>query len=312
MTKQTQELLGLTNCFDRFVVADASPLGARPASWARAEEIEQRLSFDKFELAVVFLGDDYAPLLTRLGIPHRVFVRESPFGILASATYEIGHARTWGPEERLNAWTSLGLAPTLTRTRLEPPREALQCVSRRLSRTGVEDFVALHPFGRTEDQWWSLSAIPDFATTLRSRLGLATVVVGGGWQERRAMAGLPQPAPYLNLIGQLSLTELCALMELSRAVVSTDSGPLHIAGTMGRPGVGLFRASRSEHAHRYETIRPVIAPSEPDCQEACAWDGCAFRPCIQMNSISPDEVATALELQLTAPATEAPGSRPSR
>ena len=52
----------------------------------------------------------------------------------------------------------------------------------------------------------------------------------------------------VDLAESLNLDELIALLGLSDCVISMDSGPYHLAGAMGRPGVGLFRASRPEHA----------------------------------------------------------------
>jgi len=43
-----------------------------------------------------------------------------------------------------------------------------------------------------------------------------------------------------NAAGRLSLGELLALLDESACVVSNDSGPMHMAVTLGRPTVGLF------------------------------------------------------------------------
>ena len=44
-------------------------------------------------------------------------------------------------------------------------------------------------------------------------------------------------------------------------MVTTDSAPLHIAGSLGRPAVGLFRAIRPGLSSIYPTVHAVF------------WDG---------------------------------------
>ena len=44
----------------------------------------------------------------------------------------------------------------------------------------------------------------------------------------------------IDLAGELSLGELCALLEGAEAVVTNDSGPMHLAAALGAPTLGLF------------------------------------------------------------------------
>jgi SAM-dependent methyltransferase len=101
-----------------------------------------------------------------------------------------------------------------------------------------------------------------------------------------------------RLVGRLTLEEMAALLSLCSCVVSTDSGPFHIAGVLGRPGIGLFRASRPEHARRYPSISPVVAPDLADCRRSCSWDRCRWSPCRQMSAILPETVLEAVQARL--------------
>jgi ADP-heptose:LPS heptosyltransferase len=76
-------------------------------------------------------------------------------------------------------------------------------------------------------------------------------------------------------------------------VVSTDSGPYHVAGALGRPLVGLFRHRRPEHADKYAQARVVFGGYQA-CASECEWDRCAVAECRQMSRISADEVARAV------------------
>lgn len=296
VTDTTRTVLSAVGIADRFLMATGAPLRLRPSARRAARDLEARLSAEAFDLALVLLGDDYAPMLTRAGIRHRVFVAESAFASLGSATYAIGHARTWGPEERLGAWRALGLDPGHPAAVVRPSSEAEVTMRGRL-RGRPRPWVVLHALGRTADQRWPLAAAVAAARLIREGEGGTSILVG---TPVATTSGVPTGADVLDLIGALRLDELIALLAAADCVVSTDSGPYHLAGAMARPGVGLFRASRPEHAARYPTMAAVVAPARPECREACAWDRCAFSPCRQMSAIAPEAVAEAARSVLRA------------
>jgi len=70
------------------------------------------------------------------------------------------------------------------------------------------------------------------------------VVLIGSAHERAYTAGVGTEARdggrLLDLCGELTMGELCALLEGARAVVSNDSGPMHLAAALGAPTLGLF------------------------------------------------------------------------
>jgi ADP-heptose:LPS heptosyltransferase len=285
VTPRSRSVLVGADALDRFVLCDGAPLRARPSARRANGDLRARLAGEGFDLAVIFLGDDYAPMLTRLGIPHRVFVAETAFGALATATYSIGSARTWGPRERLDAWRALGLEPADSRPSLRADPAATSAVTERL-RAEMRPWITVHPFGSTTAQWWPLASAEAAARALRERFGGTVFLLGGpsgGWSSRE----------MVDLVGKLTLDELIALIGQSDYVISTDSGPYHLAGALGRPGLGLFRASRPEHAGRYPTVASVIAPDNAECRGACRWDRCAFSPCRQMGALAPETVVAA-------------------
>src|SRR4051794_5303631 len=108
---------------------------------------------------------------------------------------------------------------------------------------------------------------------------LRTVVVGGPETTGR----LPDAgdAPATDVTGRLIIPELVAVIEGAARVITTDSGPFHIAGALGRPLVGMFRGSRPEHAARYPGAA-VAFGRDPACESQCAWDRCRSTPCRQM------------------------------
>ncbi len=292
-----RSILMMAGCLDRYIVCDGAPLQLRPSGRREARRVESEVRSGGFDVAVIFLGDDYAPMLTRAGVPHRVLVAGGIYGRLATTTYTID-PRTWGPAERLAAWRALGLEPGLPEVKLSASTRVRESLSAHVDRPPGRGRVVLHAFGSSPDQWWPSSFVRDFVHQAESRLGLECLVIGAG---SAAAAAFPGAAGPFRLINRLSLEQLVALLETSSLVVSTDSGPLHLAGVLGRPGVGLFRASRPEHAWRYPSIRPLVGRALAECEDRCAWDRCRYSPCRQMSTIEPQVVISEAETLIHSP-----------
>lgn len=294
VTAKTRSLLAMAGCLDRFIICDTSPLTLRPAGRLALADAANLVFAGQFDLAVIFLGDDFAPLITRAQIPHRVFVAGNAYAPLATALYDIGDSRSWGPDERLHAWRVLGLEPQRRTVTLQPPPDAIAKMVERVQAEPDGRWMVVHPFGRTPDQRWPLGAVREFMRLAEDELGLQSVIVG----ENPAAAALATSDARFRLVGRLTLEELAALLSMCSCVVTTDSGPFHITGVLGRPGIGLFRASRPEHAHRYSCISPVVAPDVGVCQGHCLWTKCRWSPCRQMSSILPETVLHAVQAKL--------------
>jgi heptosyltransferase-2 len=77
---------------------------------------------------------------------------------------------------------------------------------------------------------------------LSGKLRLPAVIVGSAG-DRPAAQGLQG----VNLVGRTSLDEAIVLIAGAHAVVSNDSGLMHVAAALGRPQVAIFGSSSPEH-----------------------------------------------------------------
>ncbi|MBI5739184.1 MAG: lipopolysaccharide heptosyltransferase I [Nitrospirae bacterium] len=115
-------------------------------------------------------------------------------------------------------------------------------------------YVVLFPSARWDTKRWPAE---NFASLL-NKIGLPGVLAGSKG-DRELAEGIinriqhtndPHFSPIklrgdggvtpLNLCGKTTLKELVALIEGARAVVSNDSGPMHIAAALNRPVIALF------------------------------------------------------------------------
>jgi ADP-heptose:LPS heptosyltransferase len=89
----------------------------------------------------------------------------------------------------------------------------------------------------------------------------------------RPCAPIPNAVDWTN---QLDISETAALLELAAVFVGVDSGPLHIAGALGVPAVGLF-GPISGHLRLHPRSRTTIVSSNAPCL------GCHHKPTGQLH-----------------------------
>lgn len=106
--------------------------------------------------------------------------------------------------------------------------------------------VVLNPNagGLSLERRWPRERFAELARALVEQDGTPVVLVGSP-AEREYVAGLAaelrlERGWLVNLAGELSIAELCALLARAGALVSNDSGPMHIGAALGTPTLGLF------------------------------------------------------------------------
>ncbi len=93
-------------------------------------------------------------------------------------------------------------------------------------------FVLASPLAGWKSKQWPLAHYRDLAVLLRDQLGL-TLVLDGPPGADFSEAAVAQPH-YSSLRGLIHATRRAA------AVIGVDSGPLHLAAALGKPGLALF------------------------------------------------------------------------
>jgi heptosyltransferase II len=101
----------------------------------------------------------------------------------------------------------------------------------------------------------------------------------------------------VNLVGKTSLIDLLAVYGASTAVVTHDSGPLHLALLAGARTIGLFGPTiPQEKIIRNDLVRTIWGGEKLPCRPC--YDGKHYAPCsdnLCMKDISVAEVIKALE-----------------
>ena len=152
-------------------------------------------------------------------------------------------------------------------------------------------FVLASPLAGWKSKQWPLAHYRDLALLLRERLNLTLVLDGPpGADFSLAAAALPH---YSSLRGLIYATRRAA------AVIGVDSGPLHLAAALAKPGLALFGPTDPARNGPYgESLRVLrTASATTTYKRGQTIDS-------SMSDLSPQQVFEALRAILAADLTQ--------
>lgn len=141
---------------------------------------------------------------------------------------------------------------------------------------------------------------------VRHFISLATHCIEAGFTVLLLGAQTDQPrcdaiadavgAHCINRAGKTSLSEAIDLLATAKAVVSNDSGLLHVAAALKVPQVGLYGPTSPDFAPPLSDLGIALS-TQPPCAP-CRQRTCPLSHHQCMETLSPTEVAAALETLL--------------
>lgn len=133
---------------------------------------------------------------------------------------------------------------------------------------GSEPTLIISPCSSHVLRNWHAAGYAAVAEHAVRRHGMRVMLCGGPSAIEREMGAAIVAAcslPLINLIGQDTLKQACALMARATAVLTPDAGPMHIANAMGTKVIGLHAATDSTRSGPYSDLRFTV-----DCYDAAA------------------------------------------
>jgi 3-deoxy-D-manno-octulosonic-acid transferase/heptosyltransferase-1 len=104
----------------------------------------------------------------------------------------------------------------------------------------TEPFVAINPVAFWDTKLWEDDKFARLCDKIVEELKQKVVFTGSNSDGRIKHIQSMMNSPSVNLEGQTTLRDLAYLYKLSRLLITTDSGPMHIAAAMNTPTVALF------------------------------------------------------------------------
>jgi ADP-heptose:LPS heptosyltransferase len=146
-------------------------------------------------------------------------------------------------------------------------------------------FIALHPYSRWRTKLWPWRYFQELIDSMPER---KFVVVGEGpWFP------LDAPGRLVDLRGKVGLGALVTVLARAQAVLSTDSGPAHISGALGRPTLVLFGATdwrKTKPSGSHVTVRTHALFCSPCLKRTCWRD----TPVECMSLLTPQKIRSVL------------------
>ena len=157
-------------------------------------------------------------------------------------------------------------------------------------------FVAVNPVAFWETKLWEDEKFAELGDRLREELGIGVVLTGREAGPLERIRGRMR-TKAVNLGGRTTLRELACLYRQASLLVTTDSGPMHLAAAIGTPVVALFGPTDPARTGPYGPGHCVIR-RELSCAP-CLRKRCDLPRC--MKEISVEEVFEAVREMLAAP-----------
>jgi heptosyltransferase-1 len=171
----------------------------------------------------------------------------------------------------------------------ETDREATRDLLRDQHVSGSRPLVAINPVALWETKLWLNDRFAQLADRLVNQYHVDVVFTGGPADRRTVDTILSMmTAPAADLTGRTSLNMLAALYRQAALLVTTDTGPMHLAAAMDTPVVALFGPTAPWRTGPFGPGHQVIRTA-PACSP-CFKRRCDHHRCRCMTDISVDRV----------------------
>ena len=119
-------------------------------------------------------------------------------------------------------------------------------------------FVAISPVAYWETKLWDEARFAAVCDLVVRELKLPVVFTGASPEGPVSRIRERMEAPSASVAGATTLRELAALYRQASVLLTTDSGPMHLAAAVGTPVVALFGPTSPERTGPYGTGHTII------------------------------------------------------
>ena len=257
-----------------------------------------RLKKKKFDLALILHSTTRINLICFLaGIPKRVGYKKGKLDFLL--TDKLEYTKRFGKkhesEYSLDILRFLGLKVENPGLFVPVRKKNEESVNNLLKEYGLkkeEKFIVIHPGASSVSKMWPQEKFAKLADLLIEKFKIPVILISSpdqveiGEKVKKSMKN-----KVLFLCGRTSLGELVALFKKTALFISNDSGPVHIACSMGTPIISIFgRNEKGLSPERWCPLgsKDVVIHKDVGCEE-CLAHNCK-KGFLCLNSITEEEV----------------------
>lgn len=183
---------------------------------------------------------------------------------------------------------------------LEEDMAAVREIGERRGFSVDKPWIAMNIGARWPTKRWPLESFAAVVDQLYEARRDPLVMIGGS-EERAFTKKLKvlTKSPFIDLCGDIPLGCLPALLSTSTAMITNDSGPMHVAAALGIPVIAMFGPTSAARTGPYGTGHHVLSG-----QVSCS--PCFSRVCRHnlemecLHLVTPAQVVKVAQLMLTA------------
>jgi len=156
-----------------------------------------------------------------------------------------------------------------------------------------KQYIAINPIAYWETKLWDNGKFARLADLIIEKLKLDVIFTGSNKADAADILSR-MTKEGINLGGKTSLLTLAEIYKGARAVITTDSGPMHLAAAVGTPVIALFGPTDPARTGPYGTGHTIVRAGL-SCSP-CLLKKCSTKEC--MVEITPEQVLAAVEKKL--------------
>lgn len=274
-------------------------------SWASSIKFASSLKKKRFDLAIILHPTNRVHLVTFFaGIPKRIGYNRK-FGFLLTDT--IKHTKQLGQkhelEYNLDLIRYLRIKPQSKNVFMPLKPESERWIEELFKQEGInksDRLLAIHPGASCPSKIWPIERFALVSDRLVEKYGFKVLIIAGpkdmGLADRavKIMHNLA-----INLAGKTSVSQLASLLKRCQLFISNDSGPVHIASSLGTPVISIFgRNQKGLSPMRWGPIgkNSRVLHKEVGCIK-CLAHNCA-KDFICLKAITVEDVLNTVDLIL--------------
>lgn len=267
-----------------------------PGKGKKVLKVMRKLRQYRFDVAVVLQGNDpdIVPLAYLSGAKHIIGNRNSKFNFLLSQGIPSAGSLKHTIEYRLDSARAIGADQLVYSMKLNVPYERelkAQTLLKKLSLLN-DRLIGFVPVGSNFRNRWPCEYFARLGNILCEYDKNIKILLFGGKADKEIIShvahGMRVNPVCLN--DSLSLIETAAMLKRCDAIVSNDTGLLHIALALKVPVIAVYGAASPEltgpyrHKHWYKIVRKISCEVDKVCYDS----SCESIECLR--SIKPEEV----------------------
>jgi heptosyltransferase I len=154
------------------------------------------------------------------------------------------------------------------------------------------DWVAINPGAGWSTRQWPLERFGKLAAEIRDKHGLNSLVFWAGQDELLMASVIAEESRGAAVVApRTSLCELFELLRLATLLVTSDTGPMHMASALGTPCVGLHGPTWADESGPYGNRHIAVQSPTPHLSKKLNRRG----PNLAMQAIELEEVGRACD-----------------